>query len=198
MDNIELLLEGGVGVQVRLNMDDANCEDLKTLAGQLAQRFGKHEKFSVYPFLLFQDILSPSEVRKAQLFDKYRSFRGELEQLGLIRSGKLPATLRLNRCMADDPASVVILPDGRLCACEHFNETPGFGSLDSACSKDLEAGYWQETYPEDPFCGNCPLYPDCFRLKNCPDTSEHCIPGQREAEIEKLRAGMRAAFASKK
>ena len=193
-ENIGCLLESGIAVQVRLNMDEANLEDLRTLAGQLEERFGKAENFSVYPFLLFQDILSPSRDRVETLFGLYCTFRAELEQLGLLRPDALPDTLRLNHCMADDPASVVILPDGRLGSCEHFNETPAFSSLDKAEPKSLQAAFWQESFPEDPFCGSCPLYPDCFRLPHCPDRADHCIPEQREAEIDKLRRSMRAVF----
>ncbi len=194
VDNLELLLQTGIAVQVRLNMDDANYEDLRILAGQLAQRFGEYERFSVYPYLLFQDILSPSGSRKEQLFGKYSRFRGELARLGLLRPEKLPFKLRINNCMADDPDSVVILPDGRLGSCEHFNEVPSFGTIGGVEKKDPVSAYWQESFPEDPFCSICPLYPDCFRLKNCPDAADHCIPGQRDAKIEKLRKSMTAAF----
>ena len=193
MDNIGLLLENDIAVQIRLNMDESNYQDLRELADLLAARYGKREKFSVYPFLLFQDILSPSEERTEKLFSMYRAFCGELERLGLLSRDKLPDKLKLNHCMADDPASVVILPDGRIGACEHFNETPFFGTLKEGESKSVSTAYWQESFPEEAFCADCPLYPDCFRMLHCPDRADRCIPGQREAEIERLRRSMRAA-----
>ena len=194
LDNIEGLLQAGIAVTVRLNMDEVNLPDLRILAGQLARRFGGYANFTVYPFLLFQDILSPSREKVERLFGLYREFRAELTDAGLLKPGKLPETLRLNHCMADDPASAVILPDGRLHACEHFTEGLFCGTVDEPVPKSATEAYWTEEFPEDGACAACPLYPDCFRMKNCPDRADRCIPQQREAEIEKLRIRMRAAY----
>ncbi len=194
LDNIEGLLRAGIAVTVRLNMDEVNLPDLRILAGQLARRFGGYADFTVYPFLLFQDILSPSRDKVERVFGLYRAFRAELAEAGLLKPGKLPDTLRLNHCMADDPASAVILPDGRLHACEHFTEGLYFGSLDDPAPKSATETYWTEEFPEDEACATCPLYPDCFRMLHCPDRADRCLPRQREAEIEKLRIRMRAAY----
>ena len=193
-DNIEALLRAGIAVQIRLNMDEVNLPDLKQLASQLAARYGGYENLTVYPYLLFQDILSPSQEKVDRLFALYRAFRGELTEAGLLKPGALPDHLRLNHCMADDPESIVILPDGRLHVCEHFEDGHDFGTVWAPRPRNTEEAYWTAEFPEDEFCGRCPLYPECIRMKNCPDEPEHCLPQQREAQIEKLRARMRAAW----
>lgn len=52
--NIQRLLDAGVSVHIRLNMDEHNADNLMELADELHERFGGKGKFSVYSHTLFE------------------------------------------------------------------------------------------------------------------------------------------------
>ena len=196
LQNIEDLLTAGIKVYIRLNMDRMNYPDLMNLSGELKHRFGHFPDFHVYAHLLFQEILSDNRERQAEVYGLFRDFNAHLKELGLLKPSHLPKSLKINYCMADDPQSVVILPDGRLHACEHYTENHCFGSVNGIIAKAGDLPYWEAQFERDPECGNCPLYATCFRSKHCPDIPEHCIPQEKEQTIQKLREAMRREYES--
>ena len=89
--------------------------------------------------------------------------------------------------MADDDASVTILPDGRLGKCEHYSESETFGSIYSDGRDADMIQSWKEQLEEQAECGICPLYPQCIRLKKCEWEQFGCSEADRQMKLQRLR-----------
>ena len=185
--NIENLLEAGINVRIRLNMDRSNYADLTELAAELAERYKKYSGFSVYPHLLFQDILTPDIEKQAAVYQLFQAFEEQLKKAGLYKPARLPKAIKTSYCIADNPEAVVILPDGRLHACEHYSDNHCFGDIDRRIPKTTDLPYWEDPFEAPAECRTCPLYAICFRTRHCPDIPERCIPEERERRISRLR-----------
>lgn len=189
--NIRLLVDAGVKVNIRLNIDRHNADDLFLLAGQLGAEFGGNPLVSVYSHSLFEACdataaVSHSDAQRQELFGKQKLLRERLRELGLSSPGKLRHSLKLNHCMADNDSSAVILPDGHIGKCEHFSESEWFSHVSSEDIDDRQVVAFKELRPELEACSECALYPDCLRLSKC-EEAVHCYPEEREEKLLDLR-----------
>lgn len=187
LGNIRLLVDAGVKVSIRLNIDRHNADDLFLLAEQLGAEFGSNPLVRVYSHSLFEACDSRaavihSDTQRRELSGKQKLLREKLRELGLSSPGKLSHSLKLNRCMADNDSDVVILPDGHIGKCEHFSESEWFSHVSSGEIDESVISSFQELRPELEACGECPLYPDCIRLSKC-EESVHCHPEEREDKL---------------
>lgn len=179
MHNISLLLDAGIKVCVRMNMNLENADELWRLSDQLKDRFGAKSGFTAYTVLL-RDFH-----HGAQRFgDEMKSLRRyEALQKKLIADGlgKLQYTRReipTNQCMADNDRSVTILPDGRVGKCEHESEERLIGTIYDETFDQTAVSAWKEriVIPE---CRTCLLAPTCIRLKQCAWHAEGCTESNR-------------------
>lgn len=187
MENIHRLLNAGIRVNVRLNIDRHNADDLFNLADILIAEFGGNKLFTVYSHPLFdagtnESVIMHSDALIRELFETRMRLQEKLREGRIAVEHKLPDKLKLHRCMADSDAHIIILPDGHLGKCEHYSDDHWVGSLESS--------EWDETMLEDfkrlreeiDTCSDCCFYPDCFRLALC-DESVHCYPEEREEKL---------------
>lgn len=198
LGNIRLLVHAGIKVSVRLNIDLHNADDLFLLVDLLAAEFGNNPLVNVYSHSLFEACDSQAAVihtddQRKKVCEKQRLLRLKLRKLGLSSSKTPSHSLKLNRCMADNDASVVILPDGHVGKCEHFSESEWFTHVSSdEVDKDLIASF-KELRPELDACADCALYPDCLRLLKCAETI-HCYPEEREEKFADLHDQIRTLY----
>ncbi len=185
MNNIGFLLDAGIEVSIRLNVDTENTEDLCMLAGQLRERFSEKKMLSVYANMLFDDDGLPSSHDERLL--AARKVRQHLEELGFGSRSTLDHFPKAYNCMADSGSGPVIMPDGSLKSCEHINMAPSWGSVFRAERRpEEENAYWNEQHPEQPECRDCASYPACIRLKHCEPTPAVCTEVMREESCRKL------------
>lgn len=196
--NIARLLEAGISVVVRMNIDFHNADDLMALAEELAERFKGKTGLRAYPHLIFDEKKSWDERYPLDQWKKLYQMMNRLEdklvELGLHTMGEpLKRELRRNYCMADDEHAVVVTPDGHLSVCEHFSESEFIGDLDSQHRDKAVITSWCEHCDEIPECNDCFYYPDCVRIKKCPDLMP-CIEPDREKRRRRLEAAMMYEF----
>ncbi len=195
-DNIGLLQKAGIQVKIRLNADTDNLEDLNALLSFLDRRYPDKNGLRVYTAPIFSEYILQDAERMKKLYDGLNTLEERLEQLGLNNGVSLPKGLRINSCIADDETSVVILPDGRLHSCEHFNQNSTFGSVSENTGRSADLPYWRKTYSRLPECDTCPLYPQCIRLLHCPDINGTCTPEMRDYRIRRIVSSMTAVYES--
>ena len=187
LNNIVSAIENEIHVVIRLNVNQANEEDLMQLTAQLAGRFRANPLLRVYPHLLFSYIGSGDGFADER--EEYRALE-ELQtcirQNGLGLEEHLKLGFRTSFCMADNDGAEVLLPDGRIGKCEHYSETEIIASIYSAEYDEDMIRSWKEYLPPLPECDNCPLLPHCRFLRKCPSTSEHCCPADREHRTNEL------------
>ena len=188
MRNIGLLLDAGISVQIRLNMDKNNANDLMALVDELSVRFGGRSGFKVYAALL-------GETGQAKVgrfdgvdaaMDRYAALGKKLKDLGLASEEGVSTKLTINNCMADRDGCFTILPDGRLGKCEHESEKKLVGSIyQRECDSAMLAA-WKERLAV-PECRDCAAYPVCRKLKMCEWYQNGCTELARRQEIYMLQ-----------
>lgn len=182
LDNIEHALDAGIHISIRLNMDRENAEDLYRLIDLLGDRYGRLPNLSAHVIVLkgitgkVHEFRSPDDALEWK-----RRLERKLDEWGYLKYGSLPRGLQINRCMADNPACEVILPDGRIQRCEHFDEAEIVGSIYESKRDERKCREWTETV-RFPGCANCALYPMCVPLRRCPWNAAGCS-ASRQADL---------------
>ena len=187
--NIGLLLDAGVEVTIRLNMDSGNADDLDALAEEFIEWFGGRANLSVYAVLLRDFGHSIREFESWEVaLSRYKALQERLIDAGVGLVYYPERDHRANQCMADNDAQVVVLPDGRLGKCEHETEENLIGSIyEDAFDQDM-VDAWKEQV-RIPECDGCLQYPSCIRLKKCAWHADGCT--------ERNRAEMRINLSQK-
>lgn len=183
INNMHLLLEKGIRVEARLNMDNRNVDDLNILSDQLLSEFGKYNNFTIYTRLLKDfghKIHEFNSIKEA--LDNYEKLQNKLLASGHGQIHYVQKEYQYNQCMADDDGSITILPDGRIGKCEHESEENLIGSIyDESLDEEMIKSWKDSIYIED--CNNCFLYPNCILLKKCAWNIDGCDMYRQEALI---------------
>lgn len=186
MGNIRRLLNAGISVVIRLNMDLNNAHDLMDLANELVAHFEGQPRLRAYAHLLF-DTEKPLNERYTQdeltqLYDALRRLEDILLTHGLAVAGhrRLRRDLPMYHCMADNGSSVLIAPDGHLGLCEHHADREFFGHIDSPERDKAMIDSWRQRCDPIAECFDCFYYPECTKLKKCTGRME-CSEHERKA-----------------
>lgn len=195
LQNIGLLLEAGIHVAIRLNMDAVNLSDLKMLVSELQERLGGKSGLTVYSHLIFQQEAKVNEGLATDLGTQWLEFEGTLEQLGLRKPGGLNRNLKLNHCTADNDSGILIMPDGNLQLCEHINseESSHVGSIYTEERNVEVKNKWKQLYIDES-CRGCAYFPDCSMLKCCPNLGNGCFAFKRLYYIRNCASAMRRVW----
>lgn len=196
--NIGRILDAGIAVSIRLNMDLYNAEDLMNLLDELSWRFGGRKNLRIYSHLLFDTEKAPEERNTPEdwirLYDYQSRLQEKIEQIcpSAGRRG-LRRELPTNHCMADSGSSLVITPEGRLGLCEHYTDSNFCGSVDSEELDQTVVASWKELRDPFPECADCFYYPECYVLKRCPN-HEVCLEMERTDNRNKILRAMQNEY----
>lgn len=196
IENIHLLLKADIRVKIRLNVDMHNAENLLELADELHREFGEAKKLSVYLHTLFENnrrevALQRDENRKL-VYEKMLEVKTRLQGYGLARIPRLRRKIKLNKCMADNDRTLVLLPTGHIGKCEHFSEDHFIGHIDDAMQDEAMKEAFKKS-DEYEACDTCFDYPNCFRLTQCEDFV-NCYPEERDDRMYVICQGMKQAY----
>lgn len=187
IENIGCLLENKVLVKVRLNMDNANSEELFELVDFLDGSFGNNKYFSIYARCIFENMgfvkKSRTENEKHILRERFNDLTVKIANKHLNGKGILDNKISIYSCMADNPNIVMILPDGKLGYCEHYLDDMLYGSIYTDDAKEP----WSEYIEPDNKCFDCIVYPTCMRLKNCNTVEKICDDVMQKNEIGRIK-----------
>ncbi len=202
LGNIGLLLDAGVPVKIRLNMDEDNERDLYTLVDQLADRFGETPGFSVYPAGLRDNTgsvpKSYTEEKRLDYVQKLRSLRAYAESKGIAEREPLRRGLRVNACEGDNDKFSIITPEGKLSRCEYCRGSAVWGSVFSEERDEEVLRQWKEFRRSGEACRDCAIYPQCLRLKKCPNWPDHCSPMERQLREDEIHWRVLGAYEDRK
>ncbi len=190
--NIRLLIENGIRVSIRLNTGVHNRNDLMELVGQIKDAYGDNENLNVYSHELFSDFAEKKEYTIGA-FDTRVEMEKNLSILGLRKPNRLNRGLKTYYCGADSGKSVVIMPDGDLTLCEHFEGAGILGNVKDGVTNPGLIDWWREQKEETPLCHSCTLYPRCTRIEHCPNTGR-CTPEMRDFYIDNLDRSIRYEY----
>lgn len=186
MSNILRMLDAGISVAIRLNMDLNNANNLMDLVKELVTRFAGRKRLTVYAHLLFDTGKTWNERYTQEEWTRLYSALHRLEDflashgLGRSRSYGLRREIPMSRCMADSGNSVVIVPDGHLGLCEHYTDSEFVGHINSPEWDQAMVSSWRERSDPIAECADCFYFPECFHLKKCTGRME-CFEHARKA-----------------
>ena len=186
LENIEMLLQTGIHVKIRMNADDHNMHDLFKLTDILHENYGKYSNISVYSQLIFEDTgnnKQRSQEKKDIILKEHGKLLEHIKKRGFLTKYTLDGYLRFRQCMADNPRATTILPDGHLGRCEHFSESHFWGSIYSD-EKDYDViNLFKKVKTLPSECDYCPIRPACIQLEMCPDLPKSCTESIRKSYI---------------
>ena len=170
LNNIQLLLAYGIRVLIRLNLDMHNYDDLKTLIDDLHLRFKKQNGIEVYVHVLFENEgktpIERNDTITRKLFERMVELNTYIQKLGLSNIQNELPSLKIHSCMADRNGTVMVLPNGSLCKCEHNSIKDQFGHITKGITDQSKIEKYKQLYELDS-CKTCELYPSCVILKEC-------------------------------
>jgi len=190
LNNIAALLNRGIPVVIRLNVDLYNADNLKVLIKQLHDRFGNHPLFQIYTWPIFEDEYHHrTEEENELLFKKLKEIEDLLAEYEYEFGKDCSSEIKAVQCMADNGENVTISPRGELGVCEHYTDSHFWGHIDNPLEKDFEElKSWKE-YNDLDMCKDCPLYPSCVLPKNCEEMGK-CDKYYQEWRLRRHIYGM--------
>ena len=187
--NIDLLASKKILVNIRLNVGFHNKDDIRILIDELGKRYSGNQNIGVYLSVLYDGM--GYEPVKRSLDDTIalqkitNDLTDRLKEFGLVRIRQKVPILEVQQCIADNPHSVVIQPDGGFCRCEHENVLDCYGNLDEGVLDPQKPLKWKETIERTDYCGECPMYPSCYLLRYCINARKECIDEFRSQFIRR-------------
>lgn len=194
--NIDLLSNNHVYVAIRLNMDYYNKDDIRELIEQLGERYSGNDYIRVYVNVLFNnqgyEPVHHSEEERIDLLNIVDDYTGRLIELKLGGNRRSVPSLVFSQCMADNPHTVEIQPNGSFCRCEHESVLDSYGNLDEGILDPQKPVAWKESFERTDYCHDCVMYPSCYLLLHCMNADEPCVENLRvraqRQYVEKLRS----------
>ena len=156
----------------------------------LSNRFIGKKGISVYNMFLYSGKETYDAVSEKLKYEKFILLQKKLQECGLNRGNPLKAKFRTFHCMADSYASVLITPKGEIGTCEHYSDEHLIGSIYSTKLDYPEIAKWKETHKPTQKCLDCPLYPQCIRIKLCPEERDQCTAYECENRIELIKRAL--------
>ena len=201
LKNIDLLSSKKIPVNIRLNVDFYNQDDVRALIEELGERYAENEYVTVYINMLFNDVgyepvhHSPDDILELACISESLTDRLKELKIGYNRS-KIPF-LQATQCMADNPHTVEIQPDGSFCRCEHESVLDKYGSIDNGIFDPNKPLEWMEPVERSINCPQCTFYPSCYTLRNCMNASSLCTESLRQREEKKYEDLVRLVFSQR-
>lgn len=186
--NVHLLIEAGIKVIIRLNVDENNTGEIYRVVDYLYKEFSaeEKEKLSVYAHSLFGQtgdgsvdcpLSAGSDALEARVLEINDYIMRH--QLMPYDPGVL-FTLKTHYCMVTSPeCNVLIDATGQLFACDAMPENMRYGSVHTGINQQL----WnQATAPccVRKECSECVFLPQCTEFDRCPTRIEYDLCYRQE------------------
>lgn len=193
ISNIRLLLEEKIRVSIRMNLDRHNAENLKELIDELAENFLDNKFFSVYVHEIFDGMgyepIERSDDELQQIIEKLLEIETYIDRKGFSRPATKSITaipsLRITYCMADNPSTLLVNPQGMLGKCQHMQYERLIGDLQNGFDANRESlKDWLDYYPKNG-CHQCPLCPSCGVPNTCA-CGRSCLPSEVDQKLKAI------------
>lgn len=179
MQAVQFLLDEGIHVQLRVNVDFDNLERMPAFIQEMQERFSGAEHLTMYIVPLYQ---AEQSDRCIEVYKEIFRLTDMQREIGIPQSEKAKdkthtAHLKLNFCMADNlKKSIVITPDGIFNNCEHLPEKNTWGNIFDGITSQEKYKELCTTPEIDKACAECPFLPECtpFHKKGCPGYFKKC------------------------
>ena len=192
INNISHILESGIFVSVRMNMDAHNSNDLYELTDFLYEKFGEYRNFFAYAHLLFEDSgklqMERNDIERHMMIHQFFELSKYISSKFPQKNNKtVHHLMQYHQCMADDPSTTTILPGGELGKCEHYSDNYFWGSIYSDKINYDSLNAFREYQNLGEQCVGCQLRPMCRNLVLCAQTVPRCDSVDKELRLNHIR-----------
>lgn len=193
IENIHFMLKYNLFVSIRINVDCHNIDNLKELITFLSEEFKNQPNLSVYVHELFNDTKTPEHSK--QVFENMMKINTLITECNFrIQGANVPDTIKSIHCMVDDDRSVVIMPNGQLGVCEHYENEHFVGHIDNPTDINKEeVKAWREMSEFEEICNDCPYKPACLKCKLCPD-HKICDIYEKEYQLHRTKEDLKIIY----
>lgn len=168
--NIEMLLNQGIRVNLRLNLDQHNKDDLENLIDGLLHSFLGKGNLGIYVRILYEDKgyapIVRDKIIRQELYKAQAELNSRIVKSKMAKLNVMLPNLNMNSCMADNSNAIVVFPDGRLFKCEHISDEDVVGDVFNGINRNAAFLKYQVT-AETESCAVCPIRPACMILQGC-------------------------------
>lgn len=193
LENIQMLLNNGISVSIRLNVGEENGDNLLELIDELNLVFGAKSGLQVYCRALFDDDNIKTKDQNEKIYGYVRAIEDRLLAYN-FRVGKYCSDYMMtSQCMADDGHSILIDPIGRIGTCEHYLDKDFFGDINKRDRNLQILKEWHEYMPDLDICANCPIYADCLRPNKCLEL-RHCDEVIKQYRTKEYEIGLKQFY----
>jgi len=195
ISNINRLLERGITVSVRMNMDMYNADDMLKLVDIMVERIPNKQGFSAYCYPLFDGYgVSRGLDAQWEVIKKTKEISDKLEKFGLNSENGIRLGISIHHCMVDGGNEILFAPDGHMGLCEHYTENHFIGHIDKPEEIDWNTvARFKEQITDRDLCNTCPCFSNCVRLKMCEDLRD-CTEPIKWWHKNRLKANMRLEY----
>ena len=175
MRNIGLLLEQGLFVNLRCNIDENNADTLNVFIDDLDSRFPDKTNLALEFVTLYGKHSTPEEL---ELYKKCMELKDDIRKLGFAHKiGEPKFETMVFYCPAQSHGTaMVITPDGKLYVCEHCGEGTEIGTVFDGITNTALADKYYTNNPVPQKCSGCFFLPKCTTFDMCPikNTAKEC------------------------
>lgn len=175
MRNIGLLLEQGIFVNLRCNIDENNADTLNVFIDDLDSRFPDKTNLALEFVTLYGKHSTPEEL---ELYKKCMELKDDIRKLGFAHKiGEPKFETMVFYCPAQSHGTaMVITPDGKLHICEHCGEDTEIGTVFEGITNTALAERYNAHNPVPQKCSGCFFLPKCTTFDMCPikNTAKEC------------------------
>ncbi len=190
INNIYCLLDAGISVDVRLNIDSYNIDNIDVLIDELADRFKEYKKMRIYCHPLFEETgitRGRREEERKKVYEKMRLYAEKIHKLHLgDEVMSVSGRLKTEMCMADSNSSIVIMPDGYLGKCTNYTDSNYVGHINDDFLDENMLEKFRKHREKIKECYTCSLYPVCIRLEMCQE-QKNCYAEYRESMLDIIK-----------
>lgn len=191
IDNIRCLLDAGVRVQIRMNLDIKNIDSILQLKDFLKEQFGHYPNVTIYPAVIYEDWFGysdeQSKEQRALLLDAWEHAKEIVDAEELRSKSKLDTNLPMWYCMANSPTCVVVDPRGRLFTCQNYDEKMCYGDIWNGITNREVFDSWKHNGHPQEKCKKCALLPECTAFNKCPTAQYNCFSQRKDRLERKLK-----------
>lgn len=185
MRNVELLIDNGIRVDLRMNFDLENYLQFNDLLNEVSVRFKSNNLLQVYAFPVIGDYPgSDGIVRHGNnnwLNKTTVMLNNHAREVGYYFPKRSLPYLSYIGCGASDDCAITINADGLLVECpEQFENNQAVGSVQEGIIDYESVKKWKEV-ADYKKCVDCVFYPKCFRLKKC-SAGDNCYFSDRNEQ----------------
>lgn len=195
LNNIEHILQSGIYLSIRLNVDEGNFDSIMELRSLLSDRFGNYKNLSVYSAAILDNLLgydtNYGEEKNHEVLDASLKVSEDIEENHLMKKLTFKAKLPVSYCMANSTATAIVSPDGKLYPCQDSPGQAPYGDIWSGVTDCELYDAWTHNNKPEGNCKNCVFLPECTAFNHCPSGRRNCFSKRNKLLQRKIEGSYR-------